>query len=353
MRKITPLLIIFFVVIHSCNKTNTGNSNNPPPPPPPGNGSGLKINTISPLDPYPGDVITITGTGFDADIAKDTVLVGITANNTFGGQLNVNLRHTKIISATETEIKFVTDSAIQVQPATLKVGLWIGVPGKRYFTPDNPIDFKNLLSFNFSSVDPYAIPCSAVFAGDSLFFKGRGFYKPCTVYINGKIFPINFDADNTSIGRGFLPLGFFGDPGSLPCTIAQQLEVKVVNGDGKTVSKKDKFYPGPNSQLTGVSLDATSYSLSSSNNALLKLTGYAMKSDWYIRINGKDNNTGVITTKDLILAITGFPNEFTQALDLLALPTPDSELGADYTIQFKGGVNGSYGFPVAWFTLYK
>jgi len=352
MRKITPLLIILFVAMYSCKKTNTGNTNNPPPPPPPGNGSDLKINTISPLRPYPGDVITITGTGFDTDITKDTVLVGITVNNAFEGQVNVNVRHTKIISATATEIKFVTDSAIQVVPAGLKVGLWIGVPGKRYFTPDNPIDIK-YFSFNFTSVDPYPIPCGAIFAGDSLFFKGRGFYKPCTVYINGKVFPINFDADNTTIGRGFLPVDFFGDPGTIPCTASQHLDVKVVNGDGKTLSIKDNFYPGPNSQLTGVSLDAASYSLSTSNNALLKLTGYAMRSDWYIRINGKDNNTGVITTKDLILPITGFPNEFTQSLDLLALPNPDSNLGVDYTIQFKGGVNGSFAFPVAWFTLYK
>jgi hypothetical protein len=300
-------------------------------------------------------VITITGTGFSTDVSKDTILVGRAINNaftTFAVSFSITQPKTKIISATATQIKFSTDSNLSISPVQT-AALQVKVPSKTYFTPDNPLQFKQSLKFNFTSVDPYPITCGTVFTGDSLFFSGTGFYPPCTVTIDGKAFPIIFDAGSTTHGRGFLPLSYFGEPNPMGCNDAKQLLVKVTNGDGRSMQKLDYFYEGPNTQLSFSGLDAGSYSLSQTTNALLKLTGYGLRSDWYLRLSGHDNNSGASSSHEIILAITGFPTQFTQAIDLLAFPTPTGNLGTDCTIQFKVGANSSYGFPIASFTLYK
>jgi len=335
--------------MYSCNKGGTTSG---------GGGGGntdLTITNISPLNPYPGDVITITGTGFSTDLTKDTVLIGKAINNTFTTfaiSFSINQPKTKIISASATQIKFSTDSNLQISPSQA-VAIQVKVPSGKYFTPDNPLQFKDNLKFNFSSRDPYSVPCGTVFTGDSLFFSGTGFIKPTTVTIDGKSFDIKFDAGNTTYGRGFIPIGYFGEPNPIGCAEAKQLKIKVTNGDGRSLEKVDYFYEGPNTQLSITGLDATAYYRSQTNNALLKFTGYALRSDWSLRINGTDNGDGTHFAEDIAVPISGFPNQYTVLIDLLALPVPSSGNGANYTIQFKVGASGSYGFPIASFTLFK
>jgi hypothetical protein len=346
-------LIILSSFFYSCNKSNSSTTTNPPPGG--GGGSDLTITNISPLNPYPGDVITITGTGFSTDISKDTILVGKAINNaftTFAISFSITQPKTKIISATATQIKFSTDSSLQISPSQT-AALQVKVPSKTYFTPDNPLQFKDNLKFNFTNVDPYQVPCGAVFTGDSLFFSGKGFYPPCTVTIDGKVFDIKFDAGSTTYGRGFLPIAYFGEPDPIGCNEAKQLVVKVTNGDGRSQQKLDYFFEGPNTQLSFSGMEAGAYSLSETTNALLKFTGYGLRSDWYLRLSGHDNNSGVSSSHDINVSISGFPNQYTQAIDLLAFPTPTGNLGTDCTIQFKVGTSSSYGFPIASFTLYK
>jgi len=64
--------------------------------------------------------------------------------------------------------------------------------------------------------------------------------------------------------------------------------------------------------------------------------------------------TGVHNTHDINVAISGFPNQYTQLIDLLALPVPAVQLGSNYTIQFKVGTTKRIMHsPIASFTLYK
>lgn len=359
MRTLAGYLLILSSLFYSCNKSTTSSTNPPPGGGGGGNGggtgAGITVTGISPLNPYPGDVITITGTGFSTDITKDTILVGKVINNaftTFAVSFSISQPKTKIISATATQIQFSTDSSLKVTPLQT-AALLIKVPSKTYFTADNPLQFKENLNFNFTSLDPYPVPCGTVFTGDSLYFTGTGFYGACTVTIDGKAFPIKFDAGSTTHGRGFLPISYFGEPNPIGCNEAKQLVIKVTNGDGRSQQKLDYFFEGPNTQLTFTGLDQPTYSLSQSNNALLKLTGYGMRSDWYLRLTGTDNSTGVQSSHEILLAISGFPSQFTQAIDLLAFPTPSGSLGTNCTIQFKVGTTSSYGFPIASFTLYK
>jgi IPT/TIG domain len=348
MRTIVSIFLIA-AVFYSCKKSGGSGT---PSTPPGGSNQPLTITSISPLAFYPGDVVTINGSGFDPDKTKDTVVLGQGNSTSFSNSFAVNLSKTKIISATSTQIKFVTDSSLVVNPAQ-NIGLIVRVPSQNKFTPDNPLEIKRFLAFNFSSTDPYGKYCLiATYAGDSLYFSGTGFYKPCSATVNGQSMNINFDANNTTQARGFIPVGYFGATLISGCDANKQWNVTVTNGDGRSLTKIYSFHPGPNSQLSGVSLDATAYYLSSGHKPQLKLTGYAMSSDWYIAVNGHDNNTNTTFHEELILPITGYPSVFTQEIDLGALPVPSS-LGADYTIQFKAGVTGSYGFPIASFTLYN
>lgn len=351
MRTIVSIFLLA-AVFYSCKKS-AGSGTTSGGGPSGGGNQPLAITSIAPLSFYPGDVVTITGTGFDPDMTKDTVILGQGNSTTFGISLAVNLNKTKIISATATQIKFVTDSQLVVFPAQ-KIGLIVKVPAQNKFTTDNPLEIKKFLAFNFSGVNPYGKYClTATYAGDSLYIKGTGFYKPCTATVDGQSMNIQFDADNTTQARGFIPVGYFGETLITGCDANKQWKVTVTNGDGRSLTKLYPFHPGPNSQLLGASLDATAYYLSSGHKPQLKLTGYAMSSDWYLRVNGHDNNTGTTFHEDLILPISGYPSVFTQEIDLGALPVPASSNGADYTIQFKGGADGSFGFPIASFTLYN
>ena len=128
------LACLLAVFLYSCTKSSSGTTKPPPPPPGgTGNGSGISIASVFPLTPYPGDVITITGTGFDADLTKDTVtFVNANANgNDFSDIYSITNLRFKIVSATTTQIKFMTDSLFLISPSLPQiVSVYVRVPIK-------------------------------------------------------------------------------------------------------------------------------------------------------------------------------------------------------------------------------
>src|SRR5450432_316456 len=141
MHRYISLAFLLSVLNYSCTKTNSGGTP-PPPPPPGGTGSGISITSLSPLTPYYGDTITITGTGFDADITKDTVsLVYSPDGISFSSLYSVNNLNLKIISATTTQIKFFTDRRSRIPPGQPQtIAVHVSSPSKSGLT-------KNILSF--------------------------------------------------------------------------------------------------------------------------------------------------------------------------------------------------------------
>ncbi|MDP4150214.1 MAG: IPT/TIG domain-containing protein [Bacteroidota bacterium] len=343
-----PLIFVLVLSSYSCSKSDS--STPPPPPPPPA--SPPTITAVSPLTPYAGDVITINGTGFNTDISKDTVDLGIIINNVFSTALAVNVRHTRILSATSTRITLATDSQLVVLPAE-KVALVLRSPTGSATTAGNVLDFKQNLIFSFSSVDPFSSGCGGTFAGDSIYLTGRGFYQPISVTIDGHPANMTVDQNSTTTARGFLPITYFGVNNPIGCAAIRTLTVRVINGDGKSFVRSNFFWPGPNSQIQSASFDNLAYSLSNGTNALFTIKGYALRSDWYFKLNGHDNGSGANNSVEFNPGISNYPTQYSMAFDLGTLPVPSSSLGTDYNMQFKVGSGSDYGFAGSVFTLYK
>jgi hypothetical protein len=370
MRKIILLAGILSVIASSCTKSSSNSGNSQPPPPPPGGGSGstagITITSIFPLNPYPGDVITIQGTGFDPDKTKDTVTMGFTINNLFGrnGQGGfgefISPFTTKIISATATEIKFTNDSALVINTGKGEVPIAFQVksPGKTCFTGDT-LSFKDNLSFYFSYSDPQgaAFCYAATFAGDSLYFSGKGLYPPVSVTAFGKSIQLNgltkADIHGEETATGYLPINFFSGipPDPLACPASQD-EVTMVNGDGRKYTYHHYFFQGPNSLILGALLDQLAYYKSAGKNPILTVKGYALRPDYTLRITGVLGNSTGSFSEEIAFPIGGYPGVATQEIDLGALPTPAGGIADGYNIELKIG-SGPYGGPIAGFSLFK
>jgi hypothetical protein len=371
---------LFTLILFSCSKGGTPAPNpvggsTPPPPPPPAGGTttgGPTITAISPLNPYQGDIVTLTGTGFDPDPTKDTVLIG--AKVLFNGQYyfsvgkiddshGVGNAKTTIISATATEIKFRTDSTMYIFGGqNAKWAIQVSVPSKSVFTGDT----LNLKIIPFLSgcdhYDPYPLICYGypIFAGDSLFLHGRGLYPPVTITVDGK--PIDnyyyFGVPSiTDVGEGylhgFINIDFFGTttPAGNCSSATVMKEVKVVNADGRVARlPQTPFFPGPNSQIIEMYMDQPIYKKSESNNGLLTLRGYAIR-NFKLVVKGIDQADNSVFTETLAGHDGDLVGTFTQAIDLLALPDPKSSAGAIYTVQMQLD-NGAFASG-ARFTLYK
>jgi hypothetical protein len=358
MQKYIFLACVLTVFIHSCNKTNSGTSNPPPPPPPGGTGSGtgISISSVFPLTPYYGDVITITGTGFDADLTKDTVTLVNSDSTTFSSIYGISNIRFKIVSATTTQIKFVTDSLFLISPGLPQiVAVYVRAPSKSGFTR-NILSFKRNLTFGITVADFGPNPgCLAIYAGDSILLTGEGLYPPVSVTINGKATNITADANSTTSARGFLPLGFFGAPRQIQCADDKLYAVTVVNGDGRTFSNPRYFFEGPNSAVNQPFALGLSYSLSSGTTALVNLTGYALRDDYSLALSSVDNASGTRFTETLAVPVpSGFPNQTSFTIDLTSFPKPTSSLGTDvsYILRIGNPPDGTaIGFGVA-FTIY-
>jgi hypothetical protein len=365
MRNLIPFLLILTFSFSACTKTgttSTGGGN--PPPPPPGGGSGITITSISSLNPYPGDVITITGSGFDPDKTKDTVNMGFVINGVFkqNGYGNfgefVSPFVTKIISATATEIKFTNDSTMYV--STIKgevpIAFQVKTPGKTYNTGDTLL-YKDNLKFGFSYSDPGngAFCFAALYTGDSIYIFGTGLYPPLSLTTGGKAIQLSqltkTDTHGQETATGYVPIGFYGgtapDPLSCPLLTAMD-QFTIINGDGRKYTWAKQFVHGPNSIIEGANFDALDYSLKAHHNPILTLTGYALRNDYTLRIHGILTNSVQPFSEEIAFSIGGYPNIATQEIDLGALPIPLGVSDDIYYVEIKAGA-GSYGFPIASF----
>jgi IPT/TIG domain len=342
------------VFIYSCNKSNS--SITQPPPPPPAGGSGISISSVSPLTPYYGDVITINGTGFDADMTKDTVTLVNSDGTNFTNLYGVSGVRFKIISATTTQIKFVTDSLFLI-PSSLPqtVAVHVKFPLGSGLTK-NILTFKRNVTFGIDVSDPGPNPgCLAIYAGDSILLSGQGLYPPLTVTINGMSTNIKADANSITSARGFLPLSFFGLTRQVQCTDDKLYAVKVVNGDGRTFSNPRYCFEGPNSALNQPFAIGLSYSLSSTTTALVNLTGYALRDDYSLALSSLDNASNTRYSENLAVPVSaGFPNQASFNIDLTQFPKPTTSLGTavSYILRIGNATNGTViGFGVA-FIIY-
>jgi hypothetical protein len=361
MRNILPPFLILVLSFSGCTKNNSPASpggNNPPPGGTPGT-NGITVTAISALNPYPGDVITLTGTGFDPDPTKDTITMGFNNNGRLWNNVGLIVinNKTKIISATTTEIKFTNDSALSssTSQGEKPVAFQIKTPSGTYLSADT-ILFKDNLVFAYGWSDPMSAAfCPAsIFAGDSLFFNGKGLYPPLSVSLGGAAIPVTAVSKADLYGnqqmRGFLQISFFGSGAPLPrdCQPLNNMGITIRNGDGRVYTYRHQFFPGPNSQILSSNLDAFAYHQNGSKDPVVTLAGYALRSDYTIGVTGMDAQGNPFKYEKPI-AINGYPNSAIVDLPLGSLPPPDTN-GISCSVAIKIG-DGPYDLPFAYFTL--
>jgi len=358
MRNLIPLFLILIILFNACTKTGTTATTTPGGgnPPPGGGNSGITISGVSPLMPYPGDEITITGTGFDADPTKDTVTFVLSDGINITNIYFVSYSRWKITSATTTQIKFVIDSGFLFPPGPNQMfAVHITAPLKSAVTK-NILSLKKKLSFGVSSMDFSPTPgCLAIYTGDSIFLTGEGFYPPFRVSINGVATNITLDANSTTSARGFIPFTFFGASNQILCTDDKYYAIKAENGDGRTFTNPRYFFLAPNSELNQPFPQGATYSRKSTSSVVVNLTGYALRNDYYLELTSKDNASGTTFTENLLIPVsTDFPNKGSFSIDLGAFPTPTSSSGSDFRYILRIGSSASapwIGFGIA-FTVY-
>jgi hypothetical protein len=362
MRNLLPPFLILVFCFSSCTKNNSPTSpggNNPPPPGGTPGTKGVTVTGISALNPYPGDVITVTGTGFDPDPTKDTITMGFNNNGRLWNNVNLIVinNKTKIISATTTQIKFTNDSALfsSTIHGEKPVAFQVKTPSGMYLSADT-ILFKDNISFAYTWSDPIsgAYCPSSIYAGDSLFFFGKGLYPPLTVKLEGSIVPVNPvtkpDMSGYQQMSGFLSIMYFGNSAPLPrdCQPLNNMGITITNKDGRTYTYRHQFFPGPNSLITSSSIDAFAYYQTTSKNPVVTLVGYALRSDYTLGVTGMDSQ-GNPFLYEKPLGINGYPNSAIVDIPLGAFPHPDA-LGFSCSVSIKTG-NSQYDLPFAYFTL--
>ncbi len=352
MRQLSLILLLFIFCL-SCKKDTTQNPP-PPPPPPSGGGGGGSTGTVtatgvSPLFVYGGDVLTITGTGFSTDITKDTIAFGVVNAGVFGFPSFGNGVKFKIKNATATQIQIVMDSGLTMSAfnAGLKYSVAVHTPGGVGFT-GNLLDLRSPLSYSMDATGPGYTNCYTIFTDDSIILSGQSLYPPMTLTINGKVLNMISDNNNGLSARAHIPIDFFGQPDGLAeCPGSKFFDITGTNGDGKTFTRQAYFYEGPASTLY-YSIDKSTYNLSSSTQAIIHLTGYALRDDIYIAIHTLDLADNSTTFKLINAGVgTGWPSTHDVTIDLGSLPKPKSTSGVSVQINTQVGsaapVDG-YGF---------
>ena len=282
-------------VMASCTK-NTGNSNgnnggNG------GNGGGnnstLSITGFTPLRPYVDDVITITGTGFNTDKTKDTVLI--------------NSARATVTSATSTQLvlKLPTEDDMDLSICNCAL-LQIWTNGKKVIDTTQEINFKRTFAVNYL-VDPDNSGLGLGRPADSLIFSGSGFTKTgTTLTIDGKAVTIKkIDSSYYTTASIRLPKDFFGENNDE--TAAAFKNVVMTNSDGKTSQKSINFLLSPRMDVFSMTPSQGTYSLgaltSSGGVITVTVNGVNLKSDASVHFA---SNTGVNSQNPL--QVSGFPN---------------------------------------------
>jgi hypothetical protein len=349
--KSVAFALIGVIIFWACQK------NNPQPTTPTNNqaGDSISVSSFSPAQPYTDDTFVITGMNFNADPAKDTVYYGTLTKPNFSVS---NTCTVTAASATQLTVTINYDpnknqnpDYILTSPLTsgFDKGFMIKANGK---TKVIAVPFKILPVLSASSLGrytpssrqygfancAYGSPTFFYYEGDSISFDLIGCCSPFTITLNDK--PLNWKFTSkagTTHASAMIPFGFFGEADPDPinnCPTftspnARYVKIKITNTDGKvktwpgaSYQTPPQYFPSPNTQVVSASLNAISFSKSNSGTQpLFKVTGYALRSNMQVRIAAMRN--GVQLYNQVVGIIpAGYPNEFTQALDLSGLPDP-------------------------------
>lgn len=317
---------------NSNNGGNNGGGNNGG-----GNNNGITISSISPVNPYPDDIITVIGTGFNADMKKDSIDMG-TKGNGYGYRNWYDASYPdspflRLISASSTKIVFKAinpfltdfDSFLQEgQPSAALLRVRTG--GKTGFVP---IPFKRLIILKW--LKSFDSPENTGRPYDSVEIGSKGFSKNVKLTIDGINIPnlkIDSTANYASIYVRF-PKTLFGSGNDE--TLIETKTIKVINPDGKYEELLWPFYLSPKMKIYEMHPEQNSFSLSSlvSKGGVVKIAvkGKCLKSDAIIRIvryGGGFNSTSG-------LSVSGFQDNTTIEI------TPGGFVAGDFTVSILRG----------------
>lgn len=382
--KISFWLLALASLANSCSKNNSSAGGSTTAV-----ADSISVNSISPAQPYVDDIITINGSNFNPDPAKDTVVFGVVlttmgANGLpgFAGKVGC-----QVISASATQLKVklatVSGGGDPVQAGTFAMtnpvdlsyakGFYIAANGKRKILP---VPFKFLPSFSAASYTPntvtqndftknyagctygtYAAPYLFVYEGDSLLLDGFGLSNP-SITINGKAlsFTVKENTNKTQHAAALVPFGFFAeaDPAvanRCPVIGTRVLEIKVTNPDGKTtVFNRGTYFPSPNTGIYSYGLNTASFQQSNINSQpIYSIVGYALRSTTQVRVVGSRNGN-VIYNQIVGTVPGGYPNQYSVQIDMKALP--GAATGGDvYTVSLIQDGSVVRGAGLSGFTL--
>ncbi len=342
MKNRHPLLaLILLFSLQECKSPTDAPKINPIVPGPTGE---MTIISISPETFYADDEITIFGTGFNTDIAKNLVEMGsagIGPFQPFNKTFDTDPSFT-VLSATATKIV-----AKAVEPSTIDFKIYYDAAYRIQVTNLDKSALgaikhsKRLMSFNLSLADAIA-PQPGCFqfvqAGDSIKLSGTSFYGSCSVSIEGKTIP-GVITESTNVLRFRIPKNHFGE---LNDNCKEKLTtIKIINGDGKTKEKAYHLSTSPPMHVNNASFNHGPFG-GGDVNANLTVKGYSLYSSALIRVSGP---LGYAVESDL-----GAMNY----TDSVIVPIGLTGLGAGtYNVQIKKSKDDAYGFSLANFTLTK
>jgi len=311
------LLIVLTCLFAACQKQN----NTPPPGGGGGNNGGggntggsdtLSVKSFSPVSPYTSDIITITGTGFNADKTKDSVFFS-TPGATYGrGYLT-------IVSATATQIQFAMQpdsvSGLMGSGTTGLVDIQVSANGKKIWII-NAIKFKMscILSSITGGVPPFVRP------GDSIGWVGRGWSPTGNVFsINGQVFA-NVKVDSTAalsgeysrewFGLSYLSKSFFGEVNNEDSS--KTVPVSVTNADGKMSTIQVAIGLSPIMKVTDAYYEGQSYATGTRSISLQDINSKGGRIRLHVIGKNLKNNADVWfygtegTSTHSSLAVSGF-----------------------------------------------
>jgi hypothetical protein len=166
---------------------------------------------------------------------------------------------------------------------------------------------------------------------------GRGFYGACELFINGvAISGVTFP-DSAKM-RARIPKTLFGNTHD-DC-VTDQFDFKIINGDGRSFTRKVYMSMSPPMFLDGASFDQSTYSRSGGGVARLTITGYSLYSSCEVKLSGLDYEA-----VSALGAGNGFPNQAAIEFGVGALPHNGS-----YSVSIRRNSTADWGFPIASFT---
>lgn len=303
MKQIFPAVALLLCLLAACKKSSNNPGGNG------GNGGGgsdtLSVSNFSPAYPYNMDVVTITGTGFNTDKTKDSVLL---ADNG-----NYQRAYLTISSATTTQLKVVIppDSILNILGTCgndSRLNIYVMVNGKQVYVQGalHLIPFK-LFDVTNAIADPVTRTEAQPRPGDSLHVNSIGLTQSGNTFsIDG--LAINLPRVDSSCtgtpGYGRLPKSAFGGINNEDTTSSKM--VSMTNGAGKSIQKKIVFYLSPVMSINQAYFDQTSYSLSALGSTggkiRLHIAGANLKNDVDVHFYGPgidSHNT---------LGVSGFPD---------------------------------------------